>query len=65
MSKVSSHKDKLTVAGTQHVIKTCFSTEAYQQIPVASCDEGAEVNSLLSATPGRGPKVRPTTDFVL
>ena len=62
MNNVYTHKGKsrvagkLQVTGKVHMTKTCFSTEAYKQTATASYNEYSEVNSLLSAAPGRAMK---------
>lgn len=45
---VYNHRDKPRMA------QTCFPTEAYIQVAIASPDELSELRSLLSPTPGRG-----------
>lgn len=57
MSKVSSHKGKL------HVVGTGFSIEVYKQT-IASYNKSSKVNSLLSATLGRGTKALSKDKFV-
>lgn len=53
---VHNHKGKPHVAGRLHTARTYFSIKAYKQTTVSSGSEQSEVNSLLSATPGRGIK---------
>ena len=52
MRKVSNHM------GTPSVAEACLSVEAYKQITMFSGDEESEINSLISATPGRGTKAQ-------
>ena len=58
MRKVFNHKDKMRMA------KTCFSMEACNQVTRTSSNDQSEVNTLLSATPGKGTKTPSKNNLV-